>query len=353
VEAIFPLDSDNLLSPHTLAKLAVTLAGDPEAGWATPSLELFGAEEGIWEIPGPYLPYRQLFTNQCDAGSLIHRSIFEAGLLYDETMREGFEDWELFLRATLTGRRGATAGRCGFRYRRRPESMLKDALEHAGDLEAEIRQRHRAAYEPAALTRREHLEAPRFALVRCDRRDVLLTASCDLEPRRLSLPDFARSLARLGGIDRWATTHVPAVIVFSTATALDRLEPHALALALFALQAELRDKSKVGLRIGSDSEAAAIAVRASTLVHYAGGAMPNPEAIVDADSDLAGPGDPASSWDLRPALTVIAAATEAGGWPLPDNSHSMFLEYHHLNHWQTTFPWSGGAVAQAGPGAAA
>jgi hypothetical protein len=226
-------------------------------------------------------------------------------------------------------------------------------MEHAEDLQAEIRQRHRAAYKPAALTRREHLEAPRFALVRCDRRDVLLTASCDLEPRRLSLADFARSLAKLGGIEHSATTHIPPVLVFSTSTALDRLEPPALAIALFALQAELRDKSTVGLRIGTDSEASAIAVRASTLVHYAGGSMPNPEAIVDADSELAGQGNPPTSWDLRPALAAIAAAAEAGSWPLPNNSHSTFLEYHHLNQWETTFPWSGGAVAQAGPEAAA
>ena len=198
VEAVFPLDADNVLSPHTLARLSALLKERPEAAWASPALEFFGAEQGEWQVPAPYLPYRQLFTNQSDAGSLIRRAVFEAGIEFDETMREGFEDWEFFLRATLSGFRGAQAGRCGFRYRRRTDSMVATALRRVKAIEAEIRRRHRSAYEPAALTRREHAEAPRFALVRCDREDVLLTASCDLKPRRQSLAAFARSIAAAG-----------------------------------------------------------------------------------------------------------------------------------------------------------
>jgi glycosyltransferase involved in cell wall biosynthesis len=167
LEAIFPLDADNMLSPRTLAELWTILRAQPEASWASPALELFGAEEGEWRMPEPYLAYRQLFTNQSDAGSLIRRSVFEAGIEFDETMREGFEDWEFFLRATLAGFRGAQAGSCGFRYRRRPNSMLAQALPQAEKIEAEMRHRHRSAYRPGALARREHAEAPRFALVRC------------------------------------------------------------------------------------------------------------------------------------------------------------------------------------------
>ena len=63
--------------PHTLAKLAALLEEHPEVAWASPSLEFFGAEEGEWRVPGPYLPYRQLLMNQCDAGSLIRRSVFD------------------------------------------------------------------------------------------------------------------------------------------------------------------------------------------------------------------------------------------------------------------------------------
>ena len=109
VEAVFPLDADNELSAHTLAKLSAVLEQHPEVSWASPTLEFFGAEAGEWQIPGPYLPYRQLLNNQSDTGSLIRRALFEAGAFYDETIRYGFEDWELFLRATLAGHRGYQA----------------------------------------------------------------------------------------------------------------------------------------------------------------------------------------------------------------------------------------------------
>jgi len=133
VEAIFPLDADNLLSPHTLATLWDLLEARPEAGWAFPTLELFGAEDGVWYVPGPFLSYRQLFENQPDAGSLIRRAVFDAGIAFDETLLDGYEDWELFLNAALAGFRGAPAGRCGFRYRRRAHSLLARAQQRRAD----------------------------------------------------------------------------------------------------------------------------------------------------------------------------------------------------------------------------
>lgn len=343
VEAIFPLDADNMLSPHTLAQLSALLEEHPEAAWASPTLEFFGADEGDWRVPGAYLPYRQLFTNQCDAGSLIRRAVFEAGLAYDETIRYGFEDWELFLRATLSGFVGVQAGRCGFRYRRRPDSMVAAALQRAELLEAEIRRRHRDAYQPEALTRREHAEAPRFALVRCDRGDVLLTAACDLEPRRLALADFARAVAAAGGAEPTAADHVPAVTVLTTAATIARLEAGGLlAETLFGLQSELQGGVAVGLRLGAAREAGimALAVRASALAGLADGDLPKPEAVVEiADEDPA-PGEPLPRPALERAAALIGTAARDAGLPLTDNSHPSFFERLHLDQRQTTFPSS-------------
>ncbi|HET8537069.1 MAG TPA: glycosyltransferase family A protein, partial [Solirubrobacteraceae bacterium] len=53
VEAIFPLDADNLLSSGTLAALWEQLEEDPDVDWVSPRLELTGAEEGTWFVPGP------------------------------------------------------------------------------------------------------------------------------------------------------------------------------------------------------------------------------------------------------------------------------------------------------------
>jgi Glycosyl transferase family 2 len=347
VEAFFPLDADNLLSPQTLAKLWAQLEQHPEAAWASPTLEFFGLEEGEWQVPGPFLPYRQLFMNQCDTGSLVRRSLFDAGNEFDETIRFGFEDWEFFLRAALAGFQGVLAGRCGFRYRRRGDSMLAGAHERAQRIEGEIRQRHPAAYEPAALTRREHAEAPRFALVRCDRDDVLLTASLDLEPRRLSVPDYARTIAAAGEAHPPLPGHVPAVTLLTTAAALEQLGPEALAEALFRVQGELRGRGTVGLRVGAgaDDELSGLAVRASALARLERGHLHHPEATVEVECESS-----VGEVTLAPlawrAAALIRAASLGEGMPLPALAHSSFLEYRHIEEGRTSFPWSGSRQQQ-------
>jgi hypothetical protein len=348
VEAVFPLDADNLLSPDTLARLWALLEAHPEAAWASPVLEFFGAEDGEWQVPGPYLPYRQLFTNQCDAGSLVRRAVFDAGIEFDETMREGFEDWEFFLSATLAGFRGLQAGRCGFRYRRRPESMVARALQRAEALEAEIRRRHPEAYEPAALTRREHAEAPRFALVRCDRGDVLLTAACDVEPQRLSLAGYARSIAAAAGPA--ATGHVPAVTVLTTSATIERLEAGSrLSAVLFELQSELHRAATVGMRIGAGGstggDLSALAVRASALARLGDGLRP--EASIEVEMKDPEPGDWLPGRAASSAGALISAAARSEGLPLAELSHSSFFERLHIDAMRTTFPSASGAGQRA------
>jgi glycosyltransferase involved in cell wall biosynthesis len=334
VEAVFPLDADNELSPHTLAKLSALLEPRPEVAWASPTLEFFGTEQGEWRVPGPYLPYRQLLENQCDAGSLIRRQVFAAGIEYDETMRDGFEDWEFFLRATLQGFRGFQAGRCGFRYRRRTESMVTTAQRQAAALESEIQRRHPAAYEPRALLRREHEEAPRFALVRCERRDVLLTASPELEPRQVPLAAFARSLAAAGGDEPGLTDQVPAMTVLTSGRTIDQLEAGGqLAAALRRLQGELRGRGVVGLRLDpvSDGELAALALRGTELGRLSSESQLQPDAIVDVEvaagtvtAGLAGPA-------FEAVRGLLSVALEDEGRSLPGTSHSVFLEHHHID----------------------
>jgi len=345
VEAIFPLDADNMLSPHTLAELRGVLAERPDAAWASPALEFFGAEQGTWRVPGPFLPYRQLFANQCDTGTLVRREVFAAGIRYDESARYGFEDWELFLRATLAGFRGAHAGRCGFRYRRREDSMVAAAMRRAALLEAEIQGRHPAAYEPEALARREHAEAPRFALVRCDRADVLLTAACDLEPRRLPLSEFARSAAGACAASPGPEDHLPPVTVLTSSAALERLaSAEELAAALFRLQVALGEaEGPVGLRIGDDPAAdpAALGLRASELGHLTAEPPALPRRLVDA-----GLGGKAAPPPPEPAFSRAARAIglARGTTPLDPLSNVAFLERLHIEAPRTTYP-----LAAAGP----
>lgn len=346
VEAVFPLDADNRLSPHTLATLRGRLEQHPEAGWASPAQEYFGAQEGTRQTPGAYLTYRQLFANQCDTGSMIRREVFESGLRYDESIKDGFEDWEFFLRASLAGTTGLLAGPCGFRYRCRPESMLQGARERAERLEAEIRSRHAEVFEPGALTRREHAEAPRFALILCDRGEVQLTSACDLEPQRLSVADHARAIAASPRNGR----PLPAVTVFTSASAVEALAPSALADTLYRLQDALRSAPLAGLRTAGDGAPLATAVRANAFDLIRDG-LPHPEAWVEIEGLQPPPEDALAPARARASRMIGAAIREAS--PQPLESHTSFLEYRHLELMQTTFPLSSGEPLAAPAGAAA
>lgn len=340
--AVFPLDADNQLSPSTLALLWERLAAAPEAAWASPTLELFGARGGEWRVPGPYLPYRQLFTNQCDTGTLIDRRLFAAGLAFDETIREGFEDWEFFLRATLAGFRGVAAGRCGFRYRSRPDSMLHSAKKRVAAIEAGIRERNRDAYRAGALSRREHEEAPRFALLACDRGEVQLSAALDLEPQRLSLAAFA------------AGEQLPAVSLLSTNAVLTYLrERGLLAGLLLRVQLELRERGVVGVEAGPEGPTVALAVRTRAVPWMDDGeGRLLPERAV-ALPDLGSLPLPAADEPLREderlRETVVVLRELVEAWSRAHESaapgiaapHDSFFEHRHLDILATTVPWAG------------
>lgn len=351
LEAVFPLDADNMLSPNTLADLRATLAAHPEAAWASPTLELFGAEEGEWRMPDPYLTYRQLFANQSDAGSLIRRAVFEAGIEFDESMTEGFEDWEFFLRASLAGLRGVHAGRCGFRYRRRLSSMLTEAQSHDAELEAELRRRHPDAYRPGELARREHEEAPRFGLIRCDVGDVLLTAACDLEPHRTPLDGFLRP--RIAGPDTTPLqAHMPAISVLTTAPAIERLEAEGrLAETLLELQLKAHDTSVVGLcfvpsprRLHRredvpDRPFAALAVRTCGLARLLAMSAPlGPEASVEVPTGRRQSPLPLPQELLEPALSSLKRGLRSDLPVIRRESHADYFEHRHLNLLRTALP---------------
>src|SRR5262249_32003651 len=118
IQAFFLLDADNKLSPHTLEKLWNQLAGsEAEVGWAYQDLNFFGTHEGAFHTGIPFSFYRLLHESPCDSASLVRRSVYEKGIWFDEDMKSGYEDWEFFIHASLSGFRAAHVRDTGFLYR--------------------------------------------------------------------------------------------------------------------------------------------------------------------------------------------------------------------------------------------
>jgi len=165
IEAIYFLDADNRVSPTTLSSCMELL--DPRAGigWVYPNVDKFGSE---WN--GNYTgPYSQLvhllFDNICEAGSLVSRSVFDAGIRYDETMKQGCEDWEFWLQCLSHGFTGRNNPHFGFEYRLRGESMVSDTARDIGPIRQYMFKKHPTLFTAENLMRLENQEAPRFLTI--------------------------------------------------------------------------------------------------------------------------------------------------------------------------------------------
>jgi hypothetical protein len=202
--------------------------------------------------------------------------------------------------------------------------------EQAKLFEAGLRARHPAVYETAALTRREHAEMPRFALVRCDRGDVLMTSGGDLAPRRLSIDEFAGSLAAARGPEPGVTDYLPAISVLTGSSVVERLESERrLSAALRDVQRTMSGLGIVGIRLGpAEAPISALAVRGTSLAELGGGRAPPPQALVEVDPGGAG-GDPLPD-AFEAAARAIAEAVLGEGPPLRDDTHSVYFENRHI-----------------------
>lgn len=165
LEAVFPLDSDNYLHEEALELLLARLRDNQSVDWVAPHLQLFGAINRRWTLVPRFTRFRQLFENQADAAALFRAEIFRGRAAYDEQMRHGYEDWELYLDQLLEGRHGVSEPKATMFYRSRSNSMLSEAVERHESIRSYMRAKHRRWYVPRGRTLLEHEEFPRFALI--------------------------------------------------------------------------------------------------------------------------------------------------------------------------------------------
>jgi glycosyltransferase involved in cell wall biosynthesis len=165
LEAVYFLDADNRITPPAMQEVFEFLLSRLDIAWVYPNIDKFGIG---WN--GAYhAPYSRLlhitFDNICEAGSMVARRVFDAGIRFDETMRAGFEDWEFWLQCIAHGFKGANHPFFGFDYRQRAESMLRDSHRTKAAIMSYIRDKHKVLFAPDTLLRWEHEECPRFAAI--------------------------------------------------------------------------------------------------------------------------------------------------------------------------------------------
>lgn len=197
LEAIYFLDADNRMEPYSLQAFRDVLGDDADIGWAYPDISFFGQ---VWNAEGfdtretapRYSRLLHLVGNISEAGSMVRVEAFKRGVLYDETMTSGFEDWEFWLSMVDAGYVGRPVHNAGFSYRRRPESMLAGSRRLEESLIAYIREKHKSLFAPRHLMQLEHEDAPAYAVVCVDEGVVFQFSDPLIDAKPGSLPDFTR-----------------------------------------------------------------------------------------------------------------------------------------------------------------
>lgn len=163
---ICALDADDRLAPTCLERSVAVLDQDPSLAFASHWVRTFGDETNEWRPERCDLA-AVLDMNTINGAALVRREVLVAVGGWDEAMREGCEDWDLWLRVLERGYRGTIIPEVLFYYRRRAGSMSRVMM--AGDVQlgvfGYILAKHRESYRRhlRELVLRRELEIARLA----------------------------------------------------------------------------------------------------------------------------------------------------------------------------------------------
>jgi glycosyltransferase involved in cell wall biosynthesis len=133
------------------AHLLISSRAQPSVSHAYCQERLVEKGTGIWRVP-EWDPVLLLITNLHPVTALVRRECFEAVGGFDETMRNGYEDWDLWLKFVERGWRGVRVREPLFVWRRHSDTtMIMNVIHDHEALYAAIRSRHRGLYEKHSL----------------------------------------------------------------------------------------------------------------------------------------------------------------------------------------------------------
>ncbi|MDH3425173.1 MAG: glycosyltransferase [Acidimicrobiia bacterium] len=168
---LVPLDADDELKPTYLSRLLSEISEDPSIGFVHCWAEFFGDVEGVYATRA-FNEYQLLMSNSVVGCAMIRREAFEQVGGYDETMGQGNEDWDLWVRLTASGWGQRVVPEALFRYRRHGASMSAHTEARFESARREMAQRHPGLYAPGRLKELKRANYPLVSIVVADVADV-------------------------------------------------------------------------------------------------------------------------------------------------------------------------------------
>jgi hypothetical protein len=134
---VLTLDSDDMIDSEFIKK---TIG---KADVVSTGLEEFGDSNAIW-LPPMERPELKDFLghNKINCCSLFKREIWEKVGGYDENMKDGYEDWEFWIRVAAAGYKFYATQEVLFMYRRHGQTMVNHAQANHDKIVDYIRKKH-------------------------------------------------------------------------------------------------------------------------------------------------------------------------------------------------------------------
>ncbi|MGN7865294.1 glycosyltransferase family 2 protein [Chryseobacterium sp. 22458] len=101
---ILPLDADDTLNPLALEKMIAVFTQKPETLIVFSDTVTFGHTHKKSNLQEKFTLKELLLGNKMYCTSMFAKKYFDEGIIYDEKLRHGFEDWEFWIQLISTHR---------------------------------------------------------------------------------------------------------------------------------------------------------------------------------------------------------------------------------------------------------
>jgi len=145
-DRVLVLDGDDRIAPTFLERTSALLDEDPDAMGASSWMRMFGLAHALVRPPGGEA-VDFLARNACPATVLLRRSAWVRTGGYEESMRQGFEDWDFFLSLLAGGGHVSIVPEALIEYRTSVQSANVTSMGRRSELVSTLVERHRHLYE--------------------------------------------------------------------------------------------------------------------------------------------------------------------------------------------------------------
>ena len=135
------LDADDYISINYFTEILKVFESNSDASIVTPFVQLFGDESNLWKTSASEFA-DLLLENTYAVSSVFKRSDWDRIKGYDENMKHGYEDWDLWLSILKSGGTGCVSPDTYLFHRKHGYTMTSSAKEKHADIYNYITNKH-------------------------------------------------------------------------------------------------------------------------------------------------------------------------------------------------------------------